>query len=334
MGVIPYDYLLVEAPDTAFLENERPWVAALGGLIGASTRRPDSARADAILEPDIKDLRLDARPVTDTQLFLEQQLRKLVNGALRGWGTPSQTVNGAAQPQAANAGATLMLCALIGNPQHYPSLWKQYGVYGAPLLTDAAGASVVPNGVLTSWQLPHKALGAPLRVLVNGSAATVTFNTTTNTVTFAAPLAATDVAQVFYQAKASALAAATNAVPLAVAAPTCLNHSSQAGVVRDLVGKISVGSEDARIGRGALISFAQDSDGKLADDVSHQAVPVGNVELPAAKILPLLVVDAASGQLALQCVVRELAALEDDNLFTPGTDAHKRVGLGVLSVER
>ena len=105
-------------------------------------------------------------------------------------------------------------------------------------------------------------------------------------------------------------------------------------MVRDLVGKISVGSEDARIGRGALISFAQDSDGKLADDVSHQAVPVGNVELPAAKILPLLVVDAASGQLALQCVVRELAALEDDNLFTPGTDAHKRVGLGVLSVER
>lgn len=148
---------------------------------------------------------------------------------------------------------TLLNCDIIGNPTNYPTVWKQSGVFGTPLLVAEDGTSLLPTGSLTAFKVSRKSNATPLLVLkstdsgATWSALTVTthytFSTTTNTITMVTAPATTDLIMVYYQTHTSMAVPAVNNEVLEIGDVFACNgtYSSQGSVLANtLIGKTPI----------------------------------------------------------------------------------------------
>lgn len=154
---------------------------------------------------------------------------------------------------------TLTHTDIIGSPANYPTVWKQSGVSGTPIIVAEDGTSLLPTGTtgsdgIATFKLSRKANATPLQVLkstdsgATWTALTVTthytFSTTANMITFTAgniPLT-TDLIRVTYQTHTVMATATTNSAPIAIAKGIATNGAVHGHLVSSLIGKVPTAS--------------------------------------------------------------------------------------------
>ena len=144
---------------------------------------------------------------------------------------------------------TLLHCDIIGNPTNYPTVWKQSGVFGTPLIVAEDGTSLLPDGGKDTFKLSRKANTTPLLCLrstdsgATWTSFTPTFSTTTNEITLTNEPTA-NLVMVYYQTHTSMAVPAVNSEILEIGDVFATNgtYSSQGSVLANtLIGKTPIG---------------------------------------------------------------------------------------------